>query len=65
MGDEITNLAIFTAGKVAWNLIRGRNPWPYYDPKEAVALRALSLGYGYGDLFPDSLLDKECGPCSK
>jgi RHS repeat-associated protein len=62
----------YPIAKTIWNLTRGeRYKWvsPYEDPKERVAVGAISAGYDrYSDLFPDDFLEKVCPsrqPCQK
>jgi RHS repeat-associated protein len=61
--------AMYVLGKLVWNVLgmaagtREHFRAPFNDPKEGVAVKALTLGNNsYHDLFPDSFLNSIC-PC--
>ncbi len=57
-------LPLYVAGKLIWKGVQtldGRNTrWPFQDPKEWPAVKAVSTYKSYADLFPESLLNEQC-----
>jgi len=64
VGSPQTAIALYVGGKVLWNIARGRWVTPFQDPKERATISAYLSGYtSFGSLFPEHLLQRECG-CS-